>query len=44
MATIVKTPSATWKAVIRKSGWQAAPGRRYPHQEAQHPEKRTPQG
>jgi hypothetical protein len=21
MATIVKTPSATWKAVIRKSGW-----------------------
>ncbi|WGI24493.1 hypothetical protein QEN58_14290 [Halomonas alkaliantarctica] len=21
MATIVKTPSATWKAVIRMSGW-----------------------
>ena len=21
MATIVKTPSGTWKAVIRKSGW-----------------------
>ena len=21
MATIVRTPSATWKAVIRKQGW-----------------------
>jgi hypothetical protein len=21
MATIVKTPSGTWKAVIRKTGW-----------------------
>jgi hypothetical protein len=23
MATLVKTPSGTWKAVIRKSGWPA---------------------
>ena len=24
MATIVKTPSGTWKAVIRKTGWPTA--------------------
>ena len=24
MATIVKTPSGTWKAVIRKQGWPTA--------------------